>query len=138
MTESAIDKKQKAAASGKKSQKKKTSLGSYCECDLPVMLRRPWGWKCECSDYEYRGQYKMPPRCEHILGVARTLAGDHVALHEAQYIPSFTNEDGPMGYALPIEMERNIVEQCRGWDVRSASHDGTYQVVRFTHRPWDE
>ena len=88
-------------------------------------------WKCQCLDYEYRGQFKSPPHCKHIVGVQKARRGETDGDPAKEYVPVFANKRGVRGYKTTIEVARNVLRTIRAWDVRSARTADVYQVLRF-------
>ena len=91
-----------------------------------ALVARDWQFRCDCPDYEHRGQYRDPPHCKHCVGVAFTLSNNHAGLNRLDYFPDFVNDDGPLGYVVP---------EGRAWDVRASStQQVSYQVVAVFQR----
>lgn len=94
-------------------------------------LDAPYVWWCGCPDFEFRGVHRNPPSCKHIVAVVQTLRGNQRYINR-EGMPSFLNENGPLGYAPEGEGAT-----CRRWWLAPQSKPSGCWVVERTHHESD-
>lgn len=103
-------------------------LTAPTEADISngATLTAPYEWSCECPDFQYRGAYKNPPSCKHILAIVHTLRGNQQYINR-EGLPVFLNEGGPLGFTPENKVG---VHACRQWWVTPQSKPSGYWVVQ--------
>ena len=98
---------------------------------IPRGTTPTYEWRCGCPDFLFRGAFRSPPSCKHILAVVHTLQGNQTYLTQ-EGPPTFLNEGGPLGFT-PEDEPAEL--QCRRWWLAPQTSIADRWVVQRTRCP---